>query len=216
MKFTTAIFDMDGTLFDSERVAIDCWKDSFEDIGVRVERQELEAVIGVDGPGTRAYLSRFLPVGVNFEELIGHARNVRKVYVEEHGLPMKTGAAELLALLHQRGIRLGLATTTHTERTLENLHRAGFAGYFQVVVCGDQVEHCKPHPEIYLKTLSLIGATPDESIALEDSDHGIMSAFAAGLRVIHVHDIKRINDNSKARVHREYASLLEFRDEIAG
>ncbi|SRR6266581_3836265 len=215
MHFTTAIFDMDGTLFDTERIALDCWQAAFSGYGVQVARKELEKVIGVDGKGTREFLSRFAPAGVGFDDLVQHARAARNEYVEQHGLPMKPGAVELLALLRDRGVKLGLATTTHAERTMENLNAANIVDYFQAIVCGDQVERCKPYPDIYLKALEELDAAPGEAIALEDSEHGILAAHAAGLRVIHIPDIKRIDDETRAFVHREYGTLLEFRDEIA-
>jgi HAD superfamily hydrolase (TIGR01509 family) len=215
MHFTTAIFDMDGTLFDSERIALNCWQEAFKGCGVHVARQELETVIGVDAKGTREFLSRFVPAGVGYEDLLHSTRTIIKNYIERHGLPLKPGAGELLDLLRHRGIKLGLATSTHVERTLANLNGAKIADCFEVVVCGDQVERCKPHPDIYLKALADLGAAPDEAIALEDSDHGIRAAFTAGLRVIHIPDIKRIDEDTRAMVHHQYATLLEFRDEIA-
>ncbi len=215
MHFTTAIFDMDGTLFDTERIALDCWQAAFREYGVHVPRSDLEMVIGVDSKGTREFLNRFTPAGTGFDDLVQHARASRKEYLEKHGLPMKPGVAELLTLLRERGVKIGLATATRTEQTLQNLGTANITEYFQAVIGGDQVERGKPHPDIYLKALAELGAVPDEAIALEDSDHGIRAAFTAGLRVIHVPDIKRIDEKTRGMVHRQYATLLELRDEIA-
>ncbi|BCS53612.1 HAD family phosphatase [Geobacter sp. SVR] len=214
MHFTTAIFDMDGTLFDTERLAIDAWQAAFGECGVALSRQALETVIGVDGPGTRAFLTGFLPDGVAFDDLRSRAAAVRSDAVERHGIPVKAGARELLAHLETRGTTIGLATTTFTDRALENLERAGLTGYFRAIIGGDQVEKCKPHPDIYLKALEQLQAAPATAIALEDSDHGILAAHAAGLRVIHIPDIKPIDKETRACVHREYVTLLEFRNEI--
>lgn len=215
MHFTTAIFDMDGTLFDTERLALDCWQTAFNDYGVTVLRSDLENVIGVAWQETRDFLSSLVPAGVDFEELVLRARASRKELVAQHGLPLKTGAVELLTLLRERGIKLGLATTTHAERTQENLQRAALQEFFPVIVCGDQVERCKPYPDSYLQALAELKAAPFEAIALEDSDHGIQAAFTAGLRVIHVPDIKQIAAETRNLVHRQYVSLLEFRDVLA-
>ncbi|MFZ4858302.1 MAG: HAD family hydrolase [Desulfuromonadaceae bacterium] len=216
MNFTTAVFDMDGTLFDSERLAIECWQTAFRDIGVLISSSELEAVIGVDGPTTRAYLNRYVPEGTGFEELMLSVRAIRQGWVAEHGLTLKPGAVELLSLLHGRGVRIGLATTTHTERTLDNLHGAGIARFFRAIVCGDQVAQCKPHPEIYLKALAELEADCTDAVALEDSVHGIIAAHAAGMRVIHIPDIKKIDAATERLVHRQFESFLELHDEIAG
>jgi HAD superfamily hydrolase (TIGR01509 family) len=215
MNFTTAIFDMDGTLFDTERVALECWHEAFKRRSVHVPHNDLETVIGLDWKGTRDFLGNFVPPDASFEDFLESARDIRKRYIGQHGLPVKSGANELLSLLRDRGIKLGLATTTHSERTEENLKAARIEEYFQIIVCGDQVERYKPHPDIYLKALAGLKSAAHDSIALEDSDHGIQSAYAAGLRVIHIPDIKRIDEKTRACVHREYGSLLEFRDEIS-
>ena len=215
MHFTTAIFDMDGTLFDTERIGIDSLQRVFWDHGVEVERQTLETVIGGGGKQTRAFLSRFVPAGTDIEEILKLTGSLVKEHVERHGLPIKQGAVELLSHLRDRGVIIGLATATNTAQALDNLRRANLAGYFQRVVGGDQVERGKPHPDIYLKALEKLQSRAEDAIALEDSDYGIQSAHAAGLRVIHIPDIKRIDVRTMSCVHREYATLLAFKEELA-
>ena len=214
MQFSTAIFDMDGTLFDTERIALDSWQTALREHGVEVSQRTLESVIGVDMAGTKAILSRLLPASVEIDDLTKQAVALSKRYIEHHNLPVKEGVVELLSHLKARGTSIGLATTTFTERALANLQRSALAGYFQAVIGGDQVERGKPHPDIYLKALEALRAEPGDSLAFEDSDYGIKAAFAAGLRVIHIPDIKQIDDETRTLVHREYATLLDFRDEI--
>ena len=214
MHFTTAIFDMDGTLFDTERIALDAWQTAFREQGAEVSQNILETVIGVDGKGTKAFLSRFVPAGVGIDDLTRRTVAIMNSNIEQNGLPVKKGAVELLAHLKARGTSVGLATSSNTERALKNLNSANLADYFQAVIGGDQVERGKPHPDIYLRALAALQAKPEETVALEDSDYGIQAAFAAGLRVIHIPDIKRIDEETRACVHRQYATLLEFRDEI--
>ena len=111
--------------------------------------------------------------------------------------------------------RHGLATSTSTGRALDNLRRSNLTDYFQTTIGGDQVAQGKPYPDIYLKALAELRALPEDAIAVEDSDHGIQSAVAAGMRVIHIPDVKQIDADTMARVHRKYASLLDFRDDLA-
>jgi len=180
-----------------------------------VSQRTLELVIGVDLAGTKAILNRFLPANVEIDDLTKQAVAISKRYIENHNLPVKEGVVELLSHLKARGTSIGLATTTFTERALANLQRSELAGYFQAVIGGDQVARGKPHPDIYLKALEALRAEPGDSLAFEDSDYGIKAAFAAGLRVIHIPDIKRIDEVNRVLVHREYATLLDFRDDIA-
>jgi len=215
MQFSTAIFDMDGTLFDTERIAIDALQQVFGDHGVEVARQALVTVIGAGVKEAGVFLSRFTPPGVGIEEILKLTGSLIKVVIEAHGLPLKTGALELLTHLKERDVAIGLATSTNTDHALDNLKRSNLTGFFQCVIGGDQVERGKPHPEIYLKALTGLQSDAGTTIALEDSDHGILSAYAAGLRVIHVPDIKRIDAQTMGCVYREFASLLAFKEELA-
>jgi HAD superfamily hydrolase (TIGR01509 family) len=214
MRFTTAIFDMDGTLFDTERLAIDALQEIFREYDLEIPRQTLETVIGGGTEAARNFLRRFTPSNIEVDVILRRTGATMKKNIEEHGLPVKPGAVELLTLFRDRGITIGLATSSKTDYALDNLRRVNIADYFQSVIGGDLVDRSKPHPDIYLKALAELQTAPNDAIALEDSDHGIQAAHAAGLRVIHVPDIKRIDEKTRACVHREYASLLEFRDEI--
>jgi HAD superfamily hydrolase (TIGR01509 family) len=206
---------MDGTLFDTERIAIDAVQSAFREQGVEVTRQTLETVIGGGGDEARAFLNRFVPARTGIDEILQRTENIMKGHIDQHGLPIKAGALELLAYLKNRGITVGLATSSNSGRARDNLKLAGMCDYFETVIGGDQVERCKPHPDIYLKALAELRAIPGDTIALEDSDNGIKAAFAAGLRVIHIPDIQLIDEKTRTCVYRQFATLLEFREEIA-
>jgi HAD superfamily hydrolase (TIGR01509 family) len=214
MRFTTVIFDMDGTLFDTERLTLNALQTVLERFDIAIPRQALESVIGLDGKRTEAVLMRFIPPSIGVAGVLKPASALIKSDIEAHGLPLKKGAMEILAYLKARGTAIGLATSTSTERALDNLRRSNLTDYFQATIGGDQVAHGKPHPDIYLKALAELRASPDDAIAVEDSDHGIRSAVAAGMRVVHVPDIKQIDVETRALAHREYASLLDFRDDL--
>jgi HAD superfamily hydrolase (TIGR01509 family) len=215
MRFTTAIFDMDGTLFDTERLAIDALQGAFREYDLEVPRQTLETLIGGGTEAARSFLSHFTPPDIEVDVILRRTGVTMKKNIEEHGLPVKPGAIELLTLFRDRGIAIGLATSSRTKHALDNLKRVNIADYFQSVIGGDLVDRSKPYPDIYLKALAELRVGPNDAIALEDSDNGIQAAHAAGLRIIHVPDIKRIDEKTRACVHREYASLLEFRDEMS-
>jgi HAD superfamily hydrolase (TIGR01509 family) len=215
MRFTTAIFDMDGTLFDTERLAMRALEVVLERYELAIPRQALESVIGLDGKRTEAVLACFIPPSIGVEGILKPASALIRSEIEARGLPLKKGAMEILAYLKACGTAIGLATSTSTARALDNLRRANLTDYFQATIGGDQVAQGKPCPDIYLKALAKLRASPEDAIAVEDSDHGIQSAAAAGVRVIHIPDVKQIDAVTMARVHRKYASLLDFRDDLA-
>ena len=214
LTFSAVIFDMDGTLFGTEQIAIDAIRAAFREHGVEVPPQALETVIGRAGKETREFLRRFAPAEVGVDAFLERGSAIIETRIALEGIPIKPGVLELLAHLRARGVAIGLATSTRSAVALANLHRANIAGYFRTVIGGDQVENPKPHPDVYLRALRELGAAPAETLAVEDSDLGIQAASAAGLRVVHVPDVKRVEARTKALVHREYATLHDLLDEL--
>lgn len=214
LQFSTVIFDMDGTLFATEQLAVEALATAFAEHGVRVPLPALEHVIGLAGRDTRAYLGQFAPAGVDAEQILRRGSELIKAEIERRGMPVKAGVLDLLAHLHSCKMAMGVATSTRTATAMDNLHRAGIAHYFSAVIGGDAVENPKPHPEIYLRVLAKLATSPTDAIAIEDSDHGIKAAHAAGVRVVHVPDIKPIPPSIKELVHREYATLGELHAEL--
>jgi HAD superfamily hydrolase (TIGR01509 family) len=209
-----AVFDMDGTLFGTERLAIDALSTAFSEHGVQIPLQALEFVIGLGGHETRAHLAPWVPSGINPEQLMRRGADLFRARIAQEGMPIKPGVTELLAFLRGRGTAMAVATSTRTDTALDNLHRAGLAHYFGAVIGGDAVPRTKPAPDVYLRALSALRATPADAIAVEDSDHGIMAARAAGLRVIFVPDIKPIAPNIEGLAYRRYATLEDLHAEL--
>jgi HAD superfamily hydrolase (TIGR01509 family) len=215
LDFLAVVFDMDGTLFGTERLAIDALQAAFGEYGIAVSEEMLVHVIGRSGKETREYLGRLVPDGLGIEEILKRGTELVKGRIEREGLPVKSGVHEVLGYLRGHDIGIGLATSTRVATARRNLVRAGIDEYFTCVIGGDEVEQPKPHPEVYVRAARELGVQPDQAIAIEDSDLGIQAASAAGLRVIHVPDIKRIDVHTRSLVYREYRSLLQLHDELA-
>jgi HAD superfamily hydrolase (TIGR01509 family) len=215
LDFLAVVFDMDGTLFGTERLAIDGLQKAFREQGIDVAEETLEHVIGRSGRETRDYLARLVPDGLGVEEILRRGGDIIRARIEREGLPVKTGVYEVLGYLRSRGIPMGLATSTRAATARQNLRRARIDEYFTSVIGGDEVERPKPDPEVYVRATRELGVDPARAIAIEDSDLGIQAASAAGLRVLHVPDIKRIDVHTRALVYREYPTLLQLHDELA-
>jgi HAD superfamily hydrolase (TIGR01509 family) len=109
--------------------------------------------------------------------------------MDQEGVPLKPGVREILEFLREHHVPTALATSTYRDRTLYRMERTGLAHYFQSMTTGDQVSHSKPDPEIYLLACQRLGTPPAETLAVEDSRNGILSASAAGMPVVMVPDL---------------------------
>ena len=109
--------------------------------------------------------------------------------MEQYGLEKKPGIDEILAFLHEKGIKAAVATATPIELTLQHLEKIGVRGQFDRIVSAKQVAHGKPAPDVYLYACEQIGEAPQDCIAVEDSPNGIKSAYAAGCKPVMVPDL---------------------------
>jgi beta-phosphoglucomutase-like phosphatase (HAD superfamily) len=107
---------------------------------------------------------------------------------------------------------MALATSAGGPKARRQLEGAGLMGHFSAIASGDEVEHGKPAPDLYLLAAERLGVTPDACIALEDSEAGVEAASAAGMRVIMVPDLRQPTERIRRMTTRVSASLLEAQD----
>ena len=180
------LFDMDGTLIDSEKV----WDVSLADLathlGGALTPETRAEMIGSNMDRTMVLM--FQDLGLPLEPVAmdeaGRFLTKRTEELFHDGLPWRPGAAELLAAVRAAGVPTALVTSTEralTEIALDTIGR----DFFDVTICGDEVEgQNKPLPEPYLKAARLLGVDPADCVAVEDSPTGSASAAAAGCTVL--------------------------------
>ena len=103
-----------------------------------------------------------------YPELYDEAKDICADIIAERGLPLKSGARELLSYLKERDIKVGLASSTSYKGVIKNLKGAGLLDYFHVIIGGDMIKHSKPQPEIYLLACEKLGVTPEKTVAVEE------------------------------------------------
>jgi len=208
------IFDMDGLMFDTERLAKDGWQKSSEILGFKITDDILKEVMGLDTENTKKVFCKSL--GDDFD--FNRAREVRVKYAIEHieyyGVPIKKGLFELLNFLIKNDIKRAVATSTKKENALYLLKKAKVLDLFDEIVCGDMVEHGKPEPDIFLKAAELLGVQPDECLVLEDSPHGILAAYRGGFMPVMVPDFIKPDRETEKVLFAKCASLIQVIDLI--
>lgn len=180
------VFDMDGILFDTERISCECWKEAGESLQLGDISEGIAGCVGLNRNDTNVFMHKLYGEDFPLEEFLSLARRKAGQKIAEEGLPLKEGVREILDYLTRKGYLVGLASSTAKETVMGHLERTGLAHYFKVVVTGDMVEHSKPEPDIYLKACEELGAEPAEAMAVEDSPNGIRSAYRAGMKPVMV------------------------------
>lgn len=209
----TIVFDMDGVLFDTERLCEQSWLVTAKEAGLPGMEEIFPKCIGLNANDSRRIVMEAYGEGFDYEGFRSKASDWFWNYIEKNGLPVKPGVRELLAWLQKQGFRVGLASSTRRSTVLNHLEQAGIRDIFSVIVTGDMVEHSKPQPDIYLLACRELGTEPGEAYAVEDSPNGIRSAYAAGMTPLMVPDMIA-PDEEMARLSRkifgDLGEVLEF------
>ena len=194
---TAVVFDMDGILFDTERLCRDCWIALSKEFEIPNMEEVYALCIGVNVQATRQIVYDNYGKDFPFEEYDRRASAMYNEYIAEHGVPVKEGVRETLEALAKAGAKIAVASSTRREKVLRLLASAGIDRYFTAVVGGDTVKHSKPDPEIFLTACEALSVAPEEAIAVEDSHNGIRAAHAAGMLAVMVPDLLPVTEEMR-------------------
>lgn len=215
LELSAVLFDMDGTLFDTERLSLETWLAVGQEHGWTQVTERYPELIGQNRESIRAKMRSWLGADFPVEEFLRTCSSRTNARIEREGVPLKKGAGEILALLAQRGVPMALATSTGRERTMRRMELSGLGKYFSVITAGDQVVHGKPDPEIYLTSCRALGVSPRQALAVEDSPNGVRAALAAGIPTVWVPDLLPLPPEVEAQLFRTCHDLLELRDYLS-
>lgn len=191
------LFDMDGLMFDTERMYQKAWLQAGRQMGVPMEPEIVDRLRGRNREGCARVCREAFGEDFDFDAMRTACRALMARWIEEDGLPVKPGLYELLAELERRGIPAVLATSTTRDSAWGHLQRAKVDRYFLGAVCGDEVSHSKPDPEVFLKAAALAGKDPARCLVLEDSPAGVRAGAAAGCFTVMVPDLTAPDEELK-------------------
>ncbi len=181
-----AIFDMDGTLFDTEALYMQAWVEVADEFGLERKPEIAVATVGVGVEEAAVMAEEYYP-GINGMDYVYRVIAYVERKMAEH-VPTMKGVADILAFFDQQGIPMAVASSSPANLIEENLKKAGFLHYFRAFVGGDQIKNGKPAPDIYQKAASLLGLPPEDCYAFEDSPNGIRAGAAAGCTTVMIPD----------------------------
>jgi HAD superfamily hydrolase (TIGR01509 family) len=182
------LWDMDGTIVDTERHWITAAERMLAEDGVIASRRTLDELIGLALPDG-ARVIHGLGASGSSESIVERWLDLALECTRAEGIDWRPGARSLLSELKAADVRLALVTMSY-RRYAEEILTALPSGLFDRIVTGDDVSRGKPFPDAYLRAAEMLGVDPTECVAIEDSPVGLTAARAAGVATVGVpHDL---------------------------
>ena len=201
------IFDMDGVLIDSERQSNEGGLWAAGQLGVDMPMWLIDSFKGAPAELCCKFFDDYYKGVIDYWE----AKELRTQHVykirETEGIPVKKGVKDIFEYIRNNGLKCAVATSTRRESAEKTLHEIGVWDYLDAVVYGDEVEHGKPEPDIFLRAAKAIGVNPSEAVVVEDSINGIKAGYAADMRVVHIPDTIAIDDDIRKLTYMVCADL---------
>lgn len=184
------IFDMDGLMINSERVTYECYVKVLEKMNLTMSEDFYKRLLGKTL--SSAYQIMFDEYGKDFpmDDVLKDVHQLMNDIFEKDGVPLKDGLIELLTYLKENNYLTIVATSSTRNRVEHLLGMADILKYYNDSICGDEVTHGKPNPEVFLRACEKLGVEPSQALVLEDSEAGIQAAHSAQIPVICIPDMK--------------------------
>lgn len=208
--FTAVVFDMDGTLLDTELVFREIVWDVSRSLGFTMTDEVHLGMVGASHEASNRLLVEAYGVSFPYAQFDAECRRIMKGRMAE-AVPVKAGVPELLGELRQRRIPMAVATSSRSPHALGHLGTAGLLGMFETIVTRDDVVNPKPNPEPYLLAASRLGLPPGDCLAIEDSLMGVRAASASGMQTVMVPDLVPPTDEVRALCRAVMGSLHDVR-----
>lgn len=185
------LFDMDGLLFDTERLFMEQHADVMKVYGYTLTREVYVQTLGLNGSLLLDFMRAEYGEDYPFWEINRQTGKRVRAAVDTEGIPVMPEIPEVLQYLKEQGIPCAVASSSSSTTVRHYLEISGLDGYFQEIVGGEMVERSKPEPDIFLLACERMGQKPEDCVVLEDSENGVRAAVKAGCTVICVPDMKQ-------------------------
>ncbi len=189
LDYKAVVFDMDGVIFDSERLVVECWQVIADKHNMKDVEMACRECFGCNQIVAKERFLKRYGKDFPYESYKKEMSDLFHSRYDNGRLPMKQGVLETFAYLKEQNKKIALATSTRKVVVESELRAAGIFNFFDAIVCGDMVKESKPKPDIYIRACQELKVEPREAYAVEDSYNGIRSAYFAGLMPIMIPDM---------------------------
>lgn len=205
----TILFDMDGTLFDTEKHYQWAWRKAIADAGYELDASEVLKLRSLGAPYNVAQFQEWFGEEVDYRAIRQERVDLMKDMLA-HEIPLKPQVPQTLEKLRQMGYSMAVVTATAQEQAVSNLKLAGLLPFFDHVISASMVKRGKPAPDVYLYACEVLGVQPENCYAVEDSPNGVMSAHAAGCRTIMIPDLSQPDAELSQLLYRKLDTFGEL------
>ncbi len=201
------IFDMDGTLLDTEKLNVRFWMEAGRKNGFDITEEDVLHIRSLNARISEKYFIDRFGETFDFHSIREDRRQLMREHVVSEGLELKPFVKETLTFLKNRGVKTAVATATGESRMRQYLDMVGISDLLDEKICTNMVKDGKPAPDVYLYACEAIGEDPSDCIAVEDAPNGVLSASRAGCNVVFVPDLTPLGDDLKDVVFGEISDL---------
>ena len=212
MELEAVVFDMDGLMFDSERVVMYSWNVAGEQLGYGNLGENIYHTLGMGAALRERYFKEKYGSSFPYERFKELYRDAFYDYEAREGISVKPGLSELLQFLKEKQIPVAMASSTSGPDVKRRLKCERLEGFFSAVITGDMVRETKPSPEIYQRACHALQVNPAHAIALEDACNGILSAHRAGMCPIMIPDLQKDTSAVEQLLFAKMETLQEVAD----
>ena len=212
----TAIFDMDGTLLDTEKIYQKYWKIAADELGYNLSKEQLLLFRSAAFEYGMKLGEEMTGDPVAYDRIRIHRKELMEPLMQEIEIPVKPYVKEAMTFLKEHGVKLAVATATKMDKTLEYLGRAGLTDFFDEIISAKDVAHGKPAPDVYLYACERVGVKPADAFAIEDAPNGVKAGHAAGCRVIMIPDLTEPDEELMQLIDYRADDLMKAAEYIVG
>lgn len=209
------IFDMDGTITDTEKYYYEAWQQAFHEFGVKeFGPEDALSLRSFDARLAARQIKEKFGEHVDYFEIRERRRALIEERIAEEGIDLKPGLFEIIEYLRGKKLKCAIATATALDVTIRRLKSLGIYEYFDEIISAKTVEVGKPYPDVYLYACECLKVAPAQCIAVEDSPNGVMSASRAGCKTVFVPDLTGPTEELEPYLFDVCASLADLKRPI--
>lgn len=213
-KVKGVLFDMDGTMFDTETMSMFGWAAAARKYNISITKEFMISCMGLTTKVIEEMFHNEFGADFDYAGLRKDKLRIMEQLINADGVPHKEGLVEILEYIKSNNLKCAVVTSTTNKRAIFNIEKGNVFKYFDEIISGDMVENSKPEPDIYIYAAEKLGLKPQDCVVIEDSKNGILSAARSGAIAILVPDIIPLDEEMISSADYRCSNLIEVIDVI--